>query len=295
MKSIVSYPDRGKWGNNKYRGNCTGHIIKDLLEHFKPSDGEFVEVFAGGGTGIDVARSMGYQKSVHLDLNGRYGDPFNALIDEIPQGASLVFSHPPYHTMIQYSGEMWGNPHPDDLSRCGSYEEFIHKLNIVNSRIYNSLKTGGRHACLIGDMRKDSKYYSIQKDMAWYGDLESHVIKAQHNFQSDGKQYAGRFIPIVHEHLLIFRKNSIWSIPIQVTKKIFKDLRDSTLATWRDLVQAALEQLNGKANLSDLYEVLKDTKKAKGNENWQAKIRQTLQLGKEFSSIERGIWGLAVA
>ena len=293
MKSIVSYPERGKWGNNKYRGNCTGHIIKDLLEHFRPVDGEFVEVFAGGGTGFDVAQSMGYRKSIHLDLNGRFSDPFNALTDDLPQGASLVFSHPPYHSMVKYSGNMWGEPHPDDLSRCGSYEDFIHKLNIVNAKIYNSLKNGGRHACLIGDMKKDGRYYSMQKDMAWYGDLESHVIKFQHNFQSDSKQYNGRFIPIVHEHLLIFKKTQIWAIPVKVTKRVVKDLRNSTLATWRDLVQAALEELNGKAKLNDLYNLLKDTDKARNNQNYEAKIRQVLQISKEFSSAERGVWQLA--
>ena len=291
MKSIVSYEDRGKWGNNKYRGNCTGHIIKDLLEQFKPKN--FVEVFAGGGTGYDVARSMGYNHSVHLDLNGRYGDPFNALTDEMPQGSDFVFSHPPYHTMIQYSGNMWGEAHPEDLSRCASYEEFIHKMNIVNSRIYNSLVNGGRHAMLIGDMRKNGTYYSMIKDLNWYGDVEGHIIKAQHNFQSESKSYGGNFIPIVHEHLLIFKKKHIWAIPIQQTKKVVKSLKDSALATWRDLVQAALQSLNGKARLSDLYELLKDTTKAKGNSNFEAKIRQTLQRHQEFDTVDRGIWQLA--
>lgn len=34
MQSVVSYPDRGPWGNNKYRGNCSGYLIKDLIEQF---------------------------------------------------------------------------------------------------------------------------------------------------------------------------------------------------------------------------------------------------------------------
>lgn len=195
--------------------------------------------------------------------------------------------------MIKYSGNMWGEPHPYDLSRCESYEEFIHKINIVNAKIYNSLRNGGRHACLIGDMRKAGKYYSIQKDMNWYGDLESHIIKIQHNFQSQTKEYNGSFIPIFHEHLLIFRKNQIWKIPIQITKTAVKNLFDSTLATWRDLVQAALEHLNGKAKLHEIYELLKNTEKAKNNKHFEAKIRQTLQQHKEFSNIERGCWALS--
>ena len=293
LTSIVSYENRGHWGNNKYRGNCTGHLIKDLLEHFQPK--QFVEVFAGGGTGFDVARSLGYDNSVPLDLNGLYGSPFNALVDDIPVGSDFVFSHPPYHNMVVYSGEMWGQPHPDDLSRCSSYEEFIYKLNVVNCKIYNSLLNGGRHAMLIGDMRKNGQYYSMIKDLTWYGDIESHVIKQQHNYMSKSKQYNGtnKRIDIVHEHLLIFKKNSIWYAPLTMTQKVVKKLTESTLATWRDLVQAALQELNGKAHLSDLYELLKDTEKAKKNTNFEAKIRQVLQLHKEFAPVERGIWQLA--
>lgn len=292
MKSIISYPNRGVWGDNKYRGNCSGHVIKDLLEYFKPT--QFIEVFAGGGTGRDVARSLGYNNSIHLDLNGRFGESFNALTDEIPCGSDFVFSHPPYHNIIQYSGNMWGESHPDDLSRCESYEEFIHKLNIVNSKVYNSLVNGGHHATLIGDVRKNGVYYSIMKDMAFYGDLESHIITAQHNCWSDTRSYSNNnFIPIVHEHLLIFKKNTVWGIPITATKRVIKNLKDSLLATWRDLVQAALQQLNGQAKLSDLYDLLRDTEKAKQNQNFEAKIRQTLQIYSEFASSNRGVWQLA--
>ncbi|MCM3358127.1 DNA methylase N-4/N-6 [Psychrobacillus sp. MER TA 171] len=294
MQSIVSYPDRGKWGNNKYKGNCTGYLIKDLLNEYKPKF--FVEVFAGGGTGFEVARSLGYQNSIHLDLNGKFGESFNILTDEIPSGSDFVFSHPPYHTMHTYSGEMWGSEaHPDDLSRCSSYEEFIYKMNICNSKIYNSLLNGGRHAMLIGDMKLKGKYYSMIKDLAWYGDIDSHIIKEQHNFRSQNKNYNGKFIPIVHEHLLVFKKNSIWSIPVQRTMTVIKNLQDSTLATWRDLVQAALQTCNGKAKLADIYNILRDTNKAKRNPNFEAKVRQILQLNKEFTSVERGVWMLAAA
>jgi len=293
MQSIVSYRDRGIWGDNKYRGNTTGHIIKDLLIFFKPN--QFVEVFSGGGTGFDVARSMGYENSIHLDLNGLNGTSFNILIDELPQGSDFVFSHPPYHNMILYSGNMWGEPHPHDLSRCASYGDFIKKMNTVNSKIYNSLVNGGRHAMLIGDMRKKGIYYSMIKDLAWYGDLEAHVIKAQHNYLSESHVYSNNnFILIVHEHLLVFRKNSVWAIPIAFTKAVVKNLKESTLATWRDLVQAALQHFNGQSNLKNLYAILADTEKAKNNPHFKEKIRQTLQIYKEFVSVERGLWKLAI-
>ena len=49
-----------------------------------------------------------------------------------------------FGTMIAYSGNMWGNPHPDDLSRCSSYKEFIEKLNFVLKKLYICCSSYGR-------------------------------------------------------------------------------------------------------------------------------------------------------
>lgn len=93
--SVVTYEKRGDYGKSSYRGNCSGHIIKDLLETYKPT--RFVEIFSGGGTGKDVAEELGYHDSLHLDLiNG-----FDVLIDEIPLCSDFVFSHPPYWDIIK--------------------------------------------------------------------------------------------------------------------------------------------------------------------------------------------------
>ncbi|MBP1308899.1 hypothetical protein JOD82_001919 [Paenibacillus sp. 1182] len=286
--SVVSYPDRGHWGNNKYRGNCTGHLIKDIIEHYKPK--MFIEIFAGGGTGFDVCKELN-QESIHLDLRPEFGG-WNALRDEIPTGGDLVFSHPPYADMVIYSGEMWGESHPDDLSRSCSYDEFIHKLNLVNAKIYNSLRKGGRHAMLIGDMRREGRYYSMIKDLVWYGDLDVHIIKTQHNTVSDRKTYRNPLIRIQHEHLLIFRKNEVWGVTLKITKTEKRNLLQSKLITWRDLVQSALEDLGGSASLSAIYEVVSHSDKTSINQHWKAKVRQTLQLGNEFVPVKRGMWSL---
>lgn len=169
----------------------------------------FLECFAGGGTGYDVAKELGITNSIHLDLNDRFGN-FNILQDKLPQGADFVFSHPPYWNIIQYSGKgkVWGErPHEDDLSYVDNYDDFLRLLNLVNKKIYESIQVGGRHAILIGDVRRKGRYYSLIKDMKWYGMIESHMIKIQYNTSSAKKTYTNRnFIPIAHEHLLIFRK-----------------------------------------------------------------------------------------
>ncbi|WP_273854239.1 DNA methylase N-4/N-6 [Guptibacillus spartinae] len=289
--SIMNFPNRGKYGNNRYPGNCSGYVILELLKHYQPK--KFVEVFAGGGTGVDVAQSLGMDNSLHLDLNPKYGG-WNALKDDMPVGSDFVFSHPAYHDIIAYSGNAWGNePHPDDLSRCASYEEFVKKLDHINAKIYSSLRNGGKHAILVGDVRRKGDYFSIIKDMNWIGKVESHIIKTQHNTSTANKSYGNnKLIRIDHEHLLVFKKNDVWSIPVAVTRKVEQNMKDSTLPSWRDIVQTAMEDLGGKANLHELYHVIGDTKKAKKNQHWQAKVRQTLQLSDEFHPIRRGFWGL---
>lgn len=48
MESIISYIDRGKYGNSNYRGNCSGYIIRDLIKQFYPysKPKKFVEIFS---------------------------------------------------------------------------------------------------------------------------------------------------------------------------------------------------------------------------------------------------------
>lgn len=242
----------------------------------------------GGGTGRDVAKELKIDNSLHLDLNNGW----DALTNEIPSGSDFVFSHPPYYDIVKYQYQR-NSYHKNDLSNQMPYEEFIEKLNKINAKIYCSLVKGGRHAILIGDVRKQGKYYSIIKDMNWYGDLESHIIKVQHNCVSDNKLYNGNFIPIKHEHLLVFRKNEIWVVHIKQTLEGKANILYSNTATWRDIIQAAIESLNGKATIEQLYSILKYSKKAKNNNFVREKIRQTLNKSENFKKNDNE-WTLCI-
>lgn len=268
-----------------------GYIIKDLLQQFYPNKKpkKFIEIFSGGGTGQDVTKELNITNSLHLDLNNGW----DALIDEIPSGADFIFSHPPYWDIISYEKQR-NSYSENDLSNQMSYEQFIEKLNVVNEKIYHSLLYGGRHAMLIGDVRKQGKYYSIIKDMSWYGDLESHIIKIQHNCISDNKVYTNQnFIPIKHEHLLVFRKNRIWLFNKKETNTIQLNIMEVTNITWRDLIQATLEFLKNKASIDEIYNILIKSKKAQNNYHVREKIRQTLNNNTNFKKVNNE-WGLCV-
>lgn len=291
MQSVISYKERGNYGNSLYRGNCSGYVIKDLIEHFYPGSKpkKFVEVFSGGGTGKDVAKELNITNSLHLDLNNGW----DALIDEIPSVSDFVFSHPPYWDIIKYEQQR-NSYSPNDLSNNMSYEEFIKKLDIINEKIYHSLISGGRHITLLGDVRKNGRYYSIIKDMTWFGDLESHIIKIQHNCLSDNKLYNNNsFITIKHEHILVFRKNKIWVFNTKETNTVKENIMNLTKITWRDLIQATLEFLNNKASIEQIYNILKESKKAENNNFVREKIRQTLNNSNNFIKIGK-VWSLNI-
>lgn len=291
MQSIVSYKERGRYGNSNYRGNCSGFIIKDLIEHFYPKakPKKFIEIFSGGGTGKDVANELNIKNSLHLDLNNGW----DALINEIPSGSDFVFSHPPYWNIINYEKQR-NKYEPNDLSNNMSYEDFIKKLDIVNEKIYYSLINGGRHITLLGDVRKNGKYYSIIKDMKWYGDLESHIIKVQHNCVSDNKIYNNNsFIAIKHEHILVFKKNKIWLFNTKITNTIVENIMNATNITWRDLIQATIQYLNNKASIEEIYNILKKSKKAENNNYVREKIRQVLNINHNFEKVGE-VWTLNI-
>jgi len=291
MQSIISYEDRGPYGDSSYRGNCSGFVIKDLILQFFPKTKpkRFIEIFSGGGTGKEVARELGITNSMHLDLNNGW----DALTNEIPSGADFIFSHPPYWNIIKYEKQR-KEYSESDLSNDMSYEDFIKKLDIVNEKIYYSLINGGRHAILIGDVRKQGKYYSIIKDMKWFGELESHIIKVQHNCVSDRRIYSNNsFIPIKHEHILIFRKNKIWVFNEKQTNTIAKNIINSLKITWRDIIQATIEFLNNKATIDDIYNIVIKSKKAQNNNHVREKIRQILNSNTNFVKVDN-YWSLNI-
>lgn len=295
ISSIISFPDRGPYGNPKWRGNTSGRVVKAFLEFFRPS--LFVDPCEGGGTSRDVATEMGIEY-VGLDLHSGFNLLRDRLIDRLPREADYVWLHPPYSDMILYSGNVWGDkPHPDDLSRVKSHEEFMEKLQVALVNCYEAIRRGGHYSVQIGDMRRKGEYYSFQSDIIQIapGVLEGIVIKAQHNVKSDSCQYSGKFIPIAHEYILNFRKDGVVVGFLDNAMKSSLNLVNLSNATWKAVVRWALKELGGKASLDEIYEKVEEgaQEKAKSNPNWRPKVRQVLQMiGKNE---ERGVWALPEA
>lgn len=296
MKSVISFPDRGHWGQNSWRGNCSGYVQKELIEHFKPQT--FVDVCEGSKTSRDVCKEMGI-KYFGFDLHTGTDYTSDFILSRLPSPCDLVFSHPPYDRIIDY-GQVGVFKNPSliarDTSRCSTTEEFLEKSRIMLLNQREATRPNGHYCTLIGDTRAKGVFRSLQADflnMMPKTENVSVVIKTQHNTQSDKRIYSGNFIPILHEYLLVWKKSA--KTLVQVTFEGLREIKTQTNQTWRSLIRLALMKLGGKAKLSDIYAMVEQeaNERIRSNAHWMAKIRQTLQF--YFESVERGVWALPEA
>lgn len=285
--SIVSYFARGKYGSTNWRGNCSGLLIKDLLNYYQPDT--FADLAVGSGTSIEVATDLGYNASntVFNDLNPKYGGVDISGNDLDFPLMDMIFFHPPYYVfpnskMPVYSGRKAGGMWGDDIdsrdgSRISEPVAFKAWFDRCNANLFKLLRKGGRLAILMGDSRFRGQYYSMFKEMDIYGTLEQVIIKAQHNSWSDGIKYAGKFIPIEHEYLVIIRKDGPFIVPISYVRHTEKDIRTSEKVTWADLISMLLEDNGGRMEVKTLVKYMESHPKAKHNQHVAAKLRQELQ------------------
>lgn len=195
LTSVVSYPQRGPWGDNRYPGNCSGYLVIDLCATYKPRS--VLDPMEGSGTSREVCADMGIAYA-GFDLR----DGTDSLNDPIGTGYDLIFWHPPYHDMKAYTDD------PRDMSRSGSPAMFLALLRAGYRRFSELLNPGGRLAILIGDLRRQGRYEPFTAEAARLdrAHLEGVIVKVQHNVSSNKIPYSGAFIPILHETLTLYRR-----------------------------------------------------------------------------------------
>lgn len=296
--SIWSYPERGHWGSSKYRGNASGFVYRDLYSALKP--GFVVDPCVGGGTSVEVAQEMGIE-AVGLDLHSGFNLLRDSILEVVGRPADLCVSHFPYADMIVYSGNMYAGAHPDDLSRCESVEDFLEKAQqaLLNQR--DAVAPGGYYATLIGDHRKKGQYRSYQAEFIARmpaDELRGVIIKAQHNCVSDRRSYgqiAGGLPRILHEYLIVWQRPAGGVTVLGTLKTLATQAHQRLRSTWKAIVRQAMVSLGGEASLQDLYAHVEGVagERITENQNWQAKVRQTLQKAGCFQRVDHGRWALA--
>lgn len=295
--SIMSFPDRGPWGQSSWRGNCSGYVYQDLFKRLSPK--VFVDPMVGSGTSVEVAKEMQIE-AYGLDLHSGFNALHDSILQVVGKPADLCLSHPPYGSMIKYSGPggMWGDkPHPDDLSHCVDDEDFHAKLQLVLMNQREATMPGGYYGTIIGDLRQNGRYVSYQAEAIARmpaEELAAVIIKTQHNVQSGGKSYGKMALPfILHEYVLLWKRKDMSLFG--VLKSVAVQAQNRLTGTWKNVVRQCLIKCGGKADLDSLYQtVASSTDRVSANPHWKDKVRQVLNQNPElFTPVQRGVWAIA--
>jgi hypothetical protein len=197
LTSLLRYPDRGPWGKAGYFGNCTGYLLVDLIDYFKPAS--VFDPMEGSGTTGEVCFDL---KVDYLGSDLHSG--FDLLSSPVPdRHFDLIFWHPPYWPGRHYSDR------PNDFSRAKSAKDFLDRLRTGFTCLKELLNPKGHFVILIGDGRKQGVFYPIHSEIiAWnLLALEAVLIKeGDHERRARYFRYGPtRFIPTLHEYVLIFK------------------------------------------------------------------------------------------
>lgn len=202
--SVHAEEGRGEFGNSRFRGNCSGLLIRDLLQYFRPRN--LLDPMQGSGTAGDVAKSLGivYQG---FDLTTGF-DATNPRSFDGLGGFDMVWLHPPYFDLIKY------NDDSRCLSRSATLGNFCEQLRAVLRNCAGVLTEHGHLAVLIGDITRRGRYFGLPFH-TWAAaqaiGLElacPEIVRLSHGATSNYKRYDFSFIPRVHDICFVFRKSS---------------------------------------------------------------------------------------
>jgi len=204
LTSLHATPGRGPYGDPRYRGNCSGLLIKDLLLFFRPRS--VLDPMQGGGTCGDVCRELAVPFT-GFDLKAG----FNAMNPDCFAGLprfDFVWLHPPYWNMVRYSDDI------RCLSNATSPPAWAGRMRHVIRNCKSVLSHGGHIAILIGDGKHRGRYMGLPFRVLHVAALEGlwlaapEIIRFGHGATSSRKSYAGSLIPRLHDVCFVLKPDA---------------------------------------------------------------------------------------
>lgn len=200
LTSVHATPGRGPYGDPRYRGNCSGLLIRDLLSFYRP--GRVLDPMEGSGTCGDVCRELGIRYEGRDLKRG-----FDATRPEHFEGLGrfdFIWMHPPYFQMVRYN--------PGDarcLSNAQTVQAFVAGFRSVLRSCRGVMSERAKLAVLIGDGKHEGRYLGLPframnaaaAEGYWLAAPE--IIRFGHGATSSRRSYSGSFIPRVHDVCLV--------------------------------------------------------------------------------------------
>lgn len=255
--NVWSFPERGAWATHRgnFRGNWPPQMARNLILRYSRPGETVLDQMCGSGTTLIECKLLG-RNAIGVDinpdcimltrdrLNFSYSSPeknlpsitiktyvgdarnLNLIEDE---SIHLIATHPPYASIIPYSG---GGRIQGDLSAVHSIDEYINGMRRIAQESYRVLKPGRFCAILVGDTRRRRHHVPIAcRTMQAFLEagfiLREDIIKYQWktkrtrekwkgltkvsdecwiDIDKKGKRYYMDFYLLCYEHLYIFRK-----------------------------------------------------------------------------------------
>ncbi|MFN0121519.1 MAG: DNA methyltransferase [Blastocatellia bacterium] len=245
--SLWQIPERDRGGVHMadYHGNFVPQIPYQAMQRYTKRGDVVLDAFLGSGTTLIECRRLG-RHGIGVELKPDLArqtesrivaeeNPFDAQTTVLTGNsantaktapliaralgqmnrdkAQLVLLHPPYHSIIRFSGRR------DDLSNCPDVETFNRKFGQVVDTVTPFLETGRYLTLVIGDMYEGGEwiplgFHCMQEVMQRGYSLKSIVVKdmqgnrAKRNMENIWRYraLAGGFFIFKHEYVMFFRK-----------------------------------------------------------------------------------------
>ncbi|MFT7486724.1 MAG: adenine-specific DNA-methyltransferase [Candidatus Paceibacteria bacterium] len=134
-----------------YEGRTPAWVIWNLLERYTREGDRILDPFCGGGTTLDVARSMA-REARGFDISPARDDIEKGDARKLPledESADFIFMDPPYSNHVEYSDE------PDCIGRLDAFEEeYFEAMELVFDEADRLLKDRRYMAVFVGDSFK---------------------------------------------------------------------------------------------------------------------------------------------
>lgn len=187
-ESLWIIPKRDNSGTHKgdYHGNFVPQVPRDLMQRFTEEGDWVLDVFAGSGTTLIEAKTLGRNalgfdvseeaRKITADRVSRTKSDFQVNVSvedrdaadvssysDLHEKFQLAIVHPPYMDIVKFSENplcvanrvFTGKGFSHDLSR---FEELMSRVSLY---LGDAIKPGGHIAVVIGDMYKDGEWINL--------------------------------------------------------------------------------------------------------------------------------------